>query len=360
MTKRTVITAAVLSAPALALANAGTPLMWAGMLHLMFGNLLIGILEGLLLGWLFKAPKLKAVGILILANYLSAWAGGFLLSWLCRFPDITIENLKPWLIFFFVLAFALTLLIELTFFRMALRKAERSFRAAIKPTFLIHLISYALLTVWYGLASGTSLMTELKVVDPSALKPEASYTLYYISNDGEKVIEHSLSGEVSEVACKISSTNQNDRLFTRIAEDGGCNLSIRYDGELPNYTEDTLLLNISKNSPSTWHLEKEPNGDPKGTWFNFGDAPSLAASKGWNYRTGFWAIDGISGEGPNEESFHYALETPFESWTIRNAVSLGDALLIFQLGNDQICMLDHESGSIALLARGRGPIVAVP
>ena len=29
-----------------ALANAGTPLMWAGMLHLVFGNLVIGLGEG--------------------------------------------------------------------------------------------------------------------------------------------------------------------------------------------------------------------------------------------------------------------------------------------------------------------------
>jgi hypothetical protein len=37
-----------------ALANAGTPLMWAGMLHLFVSNAFIGVMEGLLLDWVLK------------------------------------------------------------------------------------------------------------------------------------------------------------------------------------------------------------------------------------------------------------------------------------------------------------------
>ncbi|MDF7824440.1 hypothetical protein P4B35_10485 [Pontiellaceae bacterium B12227] len=350
--------ATLLLIPFCAQANAGTPLMWAGMLHLMFGNLLIGILEGLLLGWLFKAPKGKAISLLIAANYLSAWAGAFLVERLTRLPDITIENLKPWLIFFFVLAFILTLLIELPFFRAALRKRERSFRAAIKPTVLIHLISYALLTVWYGMASGTSIL-KLNVVAASELQPAAGYTLYFISNDGKTVIRQPLSSEAPEAICDISSTNRNDRLFARMVQGGGFNLSIRYDAERPrNYTVDTLLLNVAQTASQHGLQEKDPQGDPGGTWNNFGEVPALAASNGWKYRTGFWAGEGISGEGPGGENFRYALETPFASWNIRNAISLGDSLLVFQLGREQVCILDHHSKRIALLARGRGPLVA--
>ena len=35
--------------PSMASANAGTPLMWASMLHLVFGNAIIGLIEGLIL-----------------------------------------------------------------------------------------------------------------------------------------------------------------------------------------------------------------------------------------------------------------------------------------------------------------------
>ena len=46
---------AVVAFPQHAWANAGTPLMWAGLLHLVFGNVLIGVGEGALLAWLLKA-----------------------------------------------------------------------------------------------------------------------------------------------------------------------------------------------------------------------------------------------------------------------------------------------------------------
>src|SRR5262245_548328 len=65
----------LLSFPSNASANAGTPLMWAGALHLTIGNFFIGILEGLLLGWIFRVPKTRAVRVMIGANYLSAWLG---------------------------------------------------------------------------------------------------------------------------------------------------------------------------------------------------------------------------------------------------------------------------------------------
>jgi hypothetical protein len=46
-------------------------------------------------------------------------------------------------------------------------------------------------------------------------------------------------------------------------------------------------------------------------------------------------------------------------WTIRNAVQIDGDRLVFQLGRDQICLLDPETQRIALIARGFGPLVAV-
>ena len=54
--------------PSTASANAGTPLMWASMLHLVFGNAIIGLIEGLLLARLFKCSKRKSILTLIAAN----------------------------------------------------------------------------------------------------------------------------------------------------------------------------------------------------------------------------------------------------------------------------------------------------
>ena len=47
----------LIATPALAWANAGSPVMIAGALHLLFGNFLIGVVEGLALGLcLFACP----------------------------------------------------------------------------------------------------------------------------------------------------------------------------------------------------------------------------------------------------------------------------------------------------------------
>jgi hypothetical protein len=107
--------------PSTALANAGTPLMWASMLHLVFGNAIIGLVEGLLLSWMFKCSKWKTILILITANYVSAWAGGFFIAeYLPSLADITIQNIQFWFLAFVSIAFIATLLIEFPFFWLAL------------------------------------------------------------------------------------------------------------------------------------------------------------------------------------------------------------------------------------------------
>jgi hypothetical protein len=53
----------VVAFPQHAWANAGMALMWAGMLHLVIGNALIGLLEGVLLGRFFGVPSGKAIPV---------------------------------------------------------------------------------------------------------------------------------------------------------------------------------------------------------------------------------------------------------------------------------------------------------
>jgi hypothetical protein len=67
--------------PLTARADAGTPLMWAGMLHMVFGNAIIGIFEGLILARVFKLKSGKCVLVMICANYFSAWGGELFLNY---------------------------------------------------------------------------------------------------------------------------------------------------------------------------------------------------------------------------------------------------------------------------------------
>jgi len=156
--------------PSTAFADAGTPLMWASMLHLVFGNAIVGIIEGILLARIFKCPVWRSILTLIPANYASAWVGLLLFSGVLKpLPDITIENIRFWFCFFVVFSFLVTLVIEYPFFWFVMRSQERRLVRAVKATALVNAISYVLLFGWYWMASGTSMMTQLQVVSPGSL-----------------------------------------------------------------------------------------------------------------------------------------------------------------------------------------------
>jgi hypothetical protein len=57
---------------------------------------------------------------------------------------------------------------------------------------------------------------------------------------------------------------------------------------------------------------------------------------------------------------YFSFETPFGDWAVRNATHLPTDKVIFQLGENQICLTDPEAKTIALLVHGRGPIAAIP
>ena len=69
-----VVTTAVTMLPRVAEANAGTPLIWGVMTHLLLGNFLIGIAEGIL-AWRFLPSRKPGVciGLMVAANYFSTW-----------------------------------------------------------------------------------------------------------------------------------------------------------------------------------------------------------------------------------------------------------------------------------------------
>ncbi len=98
------------------------------------------------------------------------------------------------------------------------------------------------------------------------------------------------------------------------------------------------------------------------TWFNFGHALQIDGNPDteWSARTGFWPVEGMTVKNKKTgRSIHFAWETPFSQWMIRNAIQLPDDHVIFQLGDEQICVLEPQTKRIALLDSGRGPAVVM-
>src|SRR4051812_30634389 len=82
VSRKGVLLLALLLVPATACADAGTPLMWANLFHLFFGNLLIGLFEGVLTARIFRTGYWPSIVFLTGANYVSAAAGKILIVWI--------------------------------------------------------------------------------------------------------------------------------------------------------------------------------------------------------------------------------------------------------------------------------------
>lgn len=337
-----------MAAPLTVHANSGTPLMWATTLHLFIGNAAIGIAEGLLLAWFFKTSWWKSALTLIAANYVSAWVGGFLvIEALGAVPDITITNLTGWFCVSVLAAFALTLLIEFPFFRLLLRKKTAPLKQTVKATVLINGISYLVLFGLYGAVSETSIMTELKPVPSTELAPSTPCDLYFISADGKQVLKSNLAGTEQEPVCDINGDHRDSQLFAKLDENGKYDLWLQLTAERLNDTNKIVLPDFSDQAVPVTQARR------------IGSVPSIASPSDWQYHLDW--TGGISGKSCSTgSSIHLSLETPFISWTVRNATQIENDCVVFQLGADQICLLNPAEKKVALIARGKSPIATRP
>lgn len=352
--------------PKEAWANAGTPLMWAGAIHLVIGNALIGVGEGLLLGWLFRVPRLPSVLAMVAANYASAWLGGVLIrETILAAAPMDLTNGWRWFWGMVIATYAITWLIEWPAVAWCLRSRGDWLKAGVRASFVIQTCSYVLLFAWYAIASETSLYTALRVVPPNALSLPASVSVYYITPSDGKVYRRNLGGSQPEEVRELHSVNANDRLFVRasVENTNRWDLVARLeakDSEEPTFV--TLLTGLDTEIATEAESGNGEPGDIRGTWFNFGETPRLGAATNspWAFWTGFWPIEGLHGEREDTgERVHLAYETPFGAWTARNAVLLPGDIVLFQLGTNQICGLDPAKRTVALLWHGRGPVALI-
>ncbi len=319
------------------LANAGTPLMWTAFQHLFLGNALIGLIESFVLSSWFKIPS--SVGVITAANYVSAWVGAILVvDRFSKIPNITLENAGIWLWIFVAITFWISIVVEYPFFWFALREQKQSAQKAIKATLVIHGLSYFLLLIWYAQSSQISLLTQLDVVSAEQVQPTEEYVLYYLSPDGTQVVRSDLDGTNREIVKESINSRQYHKLEARQDDAGQFDL----------LTDSDIILSDFAILAPTGYRE-------------FGAVSKLIETTNWNYETSVWAAGGIRGYNKQEDlGFHWAIEIPFAVWRIFNGTHLEGDFVVFQLGKDQICILQPQEEKIALIARGKEPLVASP
>ena len=343
--------------PAVAYADAGTPLMWASAFHLLLGNAVIGVAEGLILATLFRLRRAPCVAVMIAANYFSAWVGG-----VCLIPTITaslsldLYNAWRWLWYMVAITYFFTLVLEWPFVAICLRKSDGWFRKSIWGSLVVQSASYLVLFGWYWAASGKTLYTDLAVVQPSAISLPRNAMLYYMAESNSDVYARDLGyGEVTRIFASPSVEN-TDRLFlreSRVAA-GHWDLVIGLDPlvEQPNPSPSNRIVFAG----STCSVA-EP---PLASLSPGGEVPRFRADKsGWQFHFG-WMAGRLHGENTiNGRNVLVSLETPFVQWPVFCPTQLPSGQVIFQLGRNQICVLDPDERKVALLAKGRWPAITM-
>lgn len=313
----------IILTPMPALANSWTALIHTTYTHLFLGNLIIGWVEGGLLARWFRLPRLKTIGTLILANYVSAWGGMLLVNntwWKLNF--LTLENIHIWRWVFAIFLFLFTLLMEYPFFGFSLRKQSEATAKTIKSLLVIHGISYLLVAAWYMANSQTSMLTQLEQVPADTLNLPGQYQLYFKSPNEVQAMQSDLTGSNIQ---SISSADFQTQLLT---------------------------------------IPKEPHSEDRklqGRGHKF-DQPilKLAEDSDWDFYIRNLRGRGIAGlrdRNADQFEFEFTLETPFARWEVSHATHLPGDFVVFQLGADQICILHPGDRLIARVTRGREPIV---
>jgi hypothetical protein len=347
-------------------ANAGTPLMWAGMLHLVFGNSIIGIAEGILLAKFFSLSRRKCIGLMILANYFSAWLGGFVI-------DNAIVDVLPmglytaWPLFWLmvIVTYVVTLFLEFPFVALAFRGDVAWYRKSVRGSFFVQTISYVALFGWYWSASGTSLYTKTDVVELSSISMPENILIYFISVDDGDVYEGSLRSAQWKSVFDLNSSREDDHLFVKPSDAEVNSWDLMASLETDEYRNPKIIPILEQVAEVAVPSSNVTNADPpryEGAGPNFGQVPKLgnAKSSPWQFRSGFWSIEGLRGTQANSgEVVHFSLETPFVAWPVRNATHLPTDKVLLQLGDDQICVYDPETNRIALVTKGRTPIAVI-
>lgn len=353
--------------PSVVLANVGTPLIWVTIFHLYVGNAFIGILEGAVLARVYGVSASRAIGLMILANYLSAWVGWVWLSGLLQdHADINLYNARYFMWGMVVVAYVATILIEWPFVAGCFRGREDWFRRSCSASLVVQTVSYILLSGWFYSASANSLFTDMTIVSIDQISLPSNVRIYYISDEDGDVYSLKLDSDHPEKVLDLNSRDFADCLsfedsqvekgtqeIVALLESADINQPkvvstkvVILNEDCPQYADHDLLRNDRFARPRSYHEGEAMLGRARGN--------------PWTFRAGYWSAQGLSGENSKTgANMRLALETPFVEWPIRHVIVLPANKVLFQLGERQICILDPETRKVAVLRIGRGAVAVI-
>jgi hypothetical protein len=299
---------AALAWPGVASANVGTPLMGVSGLHLLLGNIAIGIGEAFILRRLFGAPYRRAVPLLVASNYLSMIAGavrvpfpvhapgrvGFASGPALELAGGDLDSVPAALAILAAGSFTFTLVLEWPFCLEALGKRPHRLRDSVLGNLAAQSASYAVLGLIDFAASRTSLLGDLEFSRELVRALDPGTAVFFIGADDGALWRIGLDGSGRE---KLAAIDPRPAA----------------GGEIE--TRDRALQPF--------------------------------AMAGWTF----------SGRGESAgEGIHFTLETPLLNLVPRNGTILPGDLVVAQI-RDGIYVIDLNRRLIGPLTRGRSPLV---
>ena len=329
--------------PQTLLANAGTALMWFPIMQLIFGNILIGIVEGIIVSVIFKTKWIRSILIMIAGNYVSWLVGnGLIIVFQNTLIDslFKLDNVFALWILSLVILYLLTVLIELPFFRWTFTKNERFWPRSWKLSLIINAVTYTIMILIYLNVSKYSFFTDLKI-DQSLLNNKTEFELFYtFKGDIYKgIIKQNISGE------KIYQIPNTIKFPSLYLKEDSINSTINLN--LVNYRGDTLLVQNSFVEPYNkkyYPFLFEKYGR---TYADFRDT----TRQDWEASAGGWAIEGITFRYNDNTMQNYAFEVPWMFWSIGNISILNDSEVMCII-NDRIIILNKDTKKVAFITKG--------
>ena len=346
-----VLAIALVIIPGVVYANAGTPLMMATALHLYFGNMIIGLIEGIIIAYVWGTPKKVTLPVMVLANYVSM-IGGFLLSVLLGslVKPFSLGQVTGYLIIAVLIAFVITILIEWPFVYYCLKSKKFSRWRLLKISAVVQVASYILIFFWYMNAIGISMITQTELDDSLRFVTNKEAVCFFIDDEGD-VAQISLSGGDAKKIMKTGSETLLDLLYVEQSHEGArWDLFFKSDkNSVP------VVTGVGFRASRFWR-----DIDNRRDWYSV-RLSDLRTEENpeWKLFVGNWAIDGLRMINQSTgEKIHLALETPFLIWNIRNVTVLPGDEVVFQAG-EYIYIFNIELGIIGTVTRGRSPIVGL-
>ncbi|MBN1346760.1 MAG: hypothetical protein JXQ73_28980 [Phycisphaerae bacterium] len=351
-------------------ANAGSAMMLGRAMHLYFGNAVFGIVEGVLIAWLFKVRAGRAVLAMIIGNYVSMFAGQLALGGArAGFYETLLDGASIYEIsdlhvrYFhglFVLSLLLTFVIEWPFCLWALKRvAGRRFVKSLGADLLAQGVTYSVLVGMAAWGGSYQLVTEVRL-DPSVVSEAGGDAkIYYLSPEGD-LHRIRLDGQGDRMIAPLGlANNWVDLVLTQEVHGGPWALCLRERSE-PRVLVPDLGMSVA---PDCLDRRTETIGGREVAMI-WNRGPYTHAldyrppdRRDWEVKIWWW-FGVLASNKKTGEQLKVALDTPLVTWRAEYGTVLPDNRVVFEMG-DHLLLLDLNSRRLGAIAKGRRPIVVL-